>query len=179
MTHNLQDTISLLSRTPAALNALLRDLPDSWTLRNEGENTWSAYDVVGHLNHGERTDWLPRVKRILEFGETKPFDPFDRWAQERESRGKSLPQLLDEFASLRAENVTGLRALNLRPQDLERRGVHPTQGVVTMSDLLATWAAHDLTHLHQISRVMAHQYREAVGPWAPFLGVMKCAGHSD
>lgn len=179
MTHNLQDTISLLSRTPAALNALLRDLPDSWTLRNEGENTWNAYDVVGHLNHGERTDWLPRVKRILEFGETKPFDPFDRWAQERESQGKSLPQLLDEFASLRAENVTGLRALNLRPQDLERRGVHPTQGVVTMSDLLATWAAHDLTHLHQISRVMAHQYREAVGPWAPFLGVMKCAGHSD
>ena len=179
MTHNLQDTISLLSRTPAALNALLRDLPDSWTLRNEGENTWSAYDVVGHLNHGERTDWLPRVKRILEFGETKPFDPFDRWAQERESQGKSLPQLLDEFASLRAENVTGLRALNLQPQDLERRGVHPTQGVVTMSDLLATWAAHDLTHLHQISRAMAHQYREAVGPWAPFLGVMKCAGHSD
>ena len=179
MTHNLQDTISLLSRTPAALNALLRDLPDSWTLRNEGENTWSAYDVVGHLNHGERTDWLPRVKRILEFGETKPFDPFDRWAQERESQGKSLPQLLDEFASLRAENVTGLRALNLQPRDLERRGLHPTQGVVTMSDLLATWAAHDLTHLHQISRVMAHQYREAVGPWAPFLGVMRCAGHSD
>jgi hypothetical protein len=179
MTHNLQDTISLLSRTPAALNALLRDLPDSWTLRNEGENTWSAYDVVGHLNHGERTDWLPRVRRILEFGETKPFDPFDRWAQERESRGKSLPQLLDEFASLRAENVKGLRALNLQPQDLERRGLHPTQGVVTMSDLLATWAAHDLTHLHQISRVMAHQYREAVGPWAPFLGVMRCSGHSD
>ena len=164
MTHNLQDTISLLSRTPAALNALLRDLPDTWTLRNEGENTWSAYDVVGHLNHGERTDWLPRVKRILEFGETKPFDPFDRWAQERESQGKSLPQLLDEFASLRAENVTGLRALNLQPRDLERRGLHPTQGVVTMSDLLATWAAHDLTHLHQIARVMAHQYREAVGP---------------
>jgi hypothetical protein len=179
VTHNLQDTISLLSRTPAALNALLRDLPDTWTLRNEGENTWSAYDVVGHLNHGERTDWLPRVKRIMEFGGTKPFDPFDRWAQERESQGKSLPQLLDEFASLRADNLTALRVLNLQPQDLERRGVHPTQGVVTMSDLLATWAAHDLTHLHQIARVMAHQYREAVGPWAPFLGVMKCAGHSD
>ena len=179
MTHNLQDTISLLSRTPAALNALLRDLPDTWTLRNEGEKTWSAYEVVGHLNHGERTDWLPRVKRILEFGETKPFDPFDRWAQERESQGKSLPQLLDEFARLRADNLTALRALNLQPQDFERRGLHPTQGVVTMSDLLATWAAHDLTHLHQIARVMAHQYREAVGPWAPFLGVMKCSGHSD
>lgn len=179
MTHDLQDTIALLSRTPAALNALLRDLPDIWTLRNEGENTWSVYDVVGHLNHGERTDWLPRVKRILEFGETKPFDPFDRWAQGRESQGKSLPQLLDEFAQLRAENVTELRALNLQPRDLERRGLHPSQGVVTMSDLIATWAAHDLTHLHQISRIMAHQYREAVGPWAPFLGVMRCAGHSD
>ncbi|HZC24229.1 MAG TPA: DinB family protein [Candidatus Binatia bacterium] len=179
MPHNIQDTIALLSRTPAALNALLRDLPDSWTLRNEGENTWSVYQVVGHLNHGERTDWLPRAKRILEFGETKAFDPFDRWAQERESQGKSLPQLLDEFAQLRAENVKELRALNLQPKDLERRGVHPSQGVVTMSDLLATWAAHDLTHLHQISRVMAHQYREAVGAWAPFLGVMRCAGHSD
>lgn len=179
MTHNLQDTIALLSRTPAALNVFLRDLPDSWTLRNEGENTWSVYEVVGHLNHGERTDWLPRVKRILEFGETKPFDPFDRWAQERESQGKSLPQLLDEFAQLRAENVKELRALNLQPKDLERRGMHPSQGVVTMSDLLATWAAHDLTHLHQITRVMAHQYREAVGAWAPFLGVMRCAGHSD
>lgn len=179
MPHNLPDTIALLSRTPAALNALLRDLPDSWTLRNEGENTWSVYQVVGHLNHGERTDWLPRAKRILEFGETKPFDPFDRWAQERESKGKSLPQLLDEFVSLRAENVKELRSLNLQPRDLERRGLHPSQGMVTMSDLLATWAAHDLTHLHQITRVMAHQYREAVGAWAPFLGVMRCAGHSD
>lgn len=179
MPHNLEATIALLSRTPGALNALLRDLPDSWTLRNEGENTWSVYDVVGHLNHGERTDWLPRAKRILVFGETKAFDPFDRWAQERESKGKSLPQLLDEFAQLRAENVKEMRALNLQPKDLERRGVHPSQGVVTMSDLLATWAAHDLTHLHQISRVMAHQYREAVGAWAPFLGVMRCAGHSD
>ena len=178
MTHNLSDTIALLSRTPAALNALLRDLPDSWTLRNEGENTWSVYEVVGHLNHGERTDWLPRAKRILEFGETKVFDPFDRWAQARESKGKSLPQLLDEFSTLRAENVTALRSLNLQPKDLERRGLHPSQGVVTMSDLLATWAAHDLTHLHQISRIMAHQYREAVGAWAPFLGVMRCAGHS-
>lgn len=179
MTHNLPDTIALLSRTPTALNALLRDLPDSWTLRNEGENTWSVYDVVGHLNHGERTDWLPRVKRILEFGETKAFDPFDRWAQVRESQGKSLPQLLDEFVALRGENVAGLRALNLQPRDMERRGVHPSQGVVTMSDLIATWAAHDLTHLHQISRIMAHQYREAVGAWAPFLGVMRCGGHSD
>jgi len=179
MPHSLEATIALLSRTPAALNALLRDLPDSWTLHNEGENTWSAYEIVGHLNHGERTDWLPRVKRIMEFGETKAFDPFDRWAQERESKGKSLPQLLDEFTRLRGDNLTKLRALNLQPQDMERRGAHPALGVVTMSDLLATWAVHDLTHLHQISRVMAHQYREAVGAWAPFLGVLRCAGHSD
>ncbi|MGB7683377.1 MAG: DinB family protein, partial [Candidatus Acidiferrales bacterium] len=111
-------------------------------------------------------------------GEAQTFEPFDRWAQARESEGKSLGQLLDEFARLRAENLRELRALNLRQEDLERRGRHPSQGVVTLSELLATWAAHDLTHLHQISRIMAHQYREAVGPWSAYLGVMQCAGHS-
>ena len=179
MQHNLQDTISLLARTPAALNALLRDLPETWTLRNEGGETWSAFDIVGHLIHGERTDWMPRTKMILQFGETKSFEPFDRWGQERESKGNSLAQLLDEFARLRSENLTELRGLNLRQEDLERRGKHPALGVVTLSELLATWAAHDLTHLHQISRVMAHQYREAVGPWTKFLGVLQCAGHSS
>lgn len=178
MQRNLQDTILLLSRTPAALDALLRDLPETWTLRNEGEKTWSAFDVLGHLIHGERTDWMPRAKMILQFGESKAFEPFDRWAQERESRGKSLAQLLDEFARLRSESLNELRALNLKPEDLERRGHHPALGAVTLSQLLATWAAHDLTHLHQISRVMAHQYREAVGPWSPYLGVLHCAGHS-
>ena len=178
MEHNLPHTISLLTRTPAALNALLRDLPETWTLRNEGENTWSAFDVVGHLIHGERADWMPRVRMILQFGETKPFDPFDRWGQKREIQGKSLGQLLDEFAHLRSENLGELRALNLRQEELERRGLHPALGVVTLSALLATWAAHDLTHLHQISRVMAHQYRQAVGPWSEYLGVLHCAGHS-
>ena len=125
MQHNLQDTISLLARTPAALNALLRDLPETWTLRNEGGETWSAFDIVGHLIHGERTDWMPRTKMILQFGETKSFEPFDRWGQERESKGKSLAQLLDELARLRSENLIELRALNLRPQDLEKRGRHP------------------------------------------------------
>jgi ferric-dicitrate binding protein FerR (iron transport regulator) len=115
---------------------------------------------------------------ILQFGETRAFEPFDRFAQARESEGKSLEQLLDEFARLRRENLIELRALNLRPQDLARRGRHPALGVVTLSELLATWAAHDLTHLHQISRVMAHQYREAVGPWSQYLGVLQCAGHS-
>ena len=179
MEHSLQNTMALLSHTPATLNALLRDLPEAWTLRNEGENTWSAYDIVGHLIHGERTDWMPRARMILEFGETRAFEPFDRWAQARESEGKSLGQLLDDFARLRSENLGALRALNLRPEDFGRRGRHPELGVVTLSELLATWAAHDLTHLHQVSRVMAHQYREAVGPWSDYLGVLKCAGHSS
>ena len=178
MQHHLQDTISLLSRTPAALDALLRGLPETWTLRDEGEKTWSAFDVVGHLIHGERTDWMPRAKMILQFGESKAFEPFDRWAQERESQGKSLAQLLDEFARLRSENLNELRALNLKSEDLARRGRHPELGAVTLSELLATWAAHDLTHLHQISRVMAYQYREAVGPWSAYLGVLHCMGHS-
>jgi len=179
MPHNLRETISLLERTPSALNALLRDLPETWTLRNEGENTWSAFDMLGHLIVGERTDWMVRAKLILEFGESKPFEKFDRWAQERQSQGKSLTQLLDEFAHVRAENLTELRALNLQPSDLEKRGHHPALGVVTLSQLLATWAVHDLTHVHQLSRVMAHQYREAVGPWKQYLGVLQCDGHSS
>ena len=178
MPHDLQQTVALLARTPAALNALLRDLPEAWTLRNEGANTWSAFDIVGHLIHGERTDWMPRARMILQAGETRTFDPFDRTAQERESQGKSLGELLDEFARLRSANLEELRAMHLRPEDLERRGRHPALGAVTLSQLLATWAAHDLTHLHQMSRVMAYQYRDAVGPWRAFLGVLHCDGHS-
>jgi hypothetical protein len=179
MGFDLLHTISLLSRTPATLNALLRDLPDTWTLRNEGENTWNAFEVVAHLIHAERADWVPRAKMILQFGETQTFTPFDRSGHEREIQGKSLPELLDEFARVRSENLVELRALNLRPVDLARRGRHPVFGAVTLSALLATWAAHDLTHLHQISRIMAHQYRQAVGPWSAYLGVLLCAGHSS
>jgi hypothetical protein len=179
MEQDLEYTISLLSRTPATLNAWLRDLPQEWTLRNEGADSWSAFDVVGHLIHGDRTDWMPRARMIVEFGESKPFEPFDRMGQVCESEGKSLPQLLDEFAGLRAEKIAELRGLNLQPEDFERRGLHPALGVVTLSQLLATWASHDLTHLHQISRVMAHQYRDAVGPWSKYLGVMHCDGHSS
>lgn len=178
-THDLEQTISLLTRTPAALNAFLRDLPEAWTLRNEGKQTWSVFEIVGHLIYGERTDWMPRTKIILQSGKARTFDPFDRLGYVRESEGKSLEQLLDEFARLRAENLDELRALNLQPEDLDRRGRHPSLGTVTLSQLLATWAAHDLTHLHQISRVMAHQYREAVGPWSAYLGVLRCSGHSD
>jgi DinB superfamily len=178
MEHNLQNSIALLTRTPAALNTLVRDLPEEWTFRNEGENTWSVFDIVGHLIHGERTDWMARTRIILQFGETKPFDRFDRWAQQRESEGKSLPQLLDDFAQLRSHNLSELRALNLKPEELQKRGKHLALGTVTLSELLATWAAHDLTHLHQISRVMAYQYRTWVGPWVKILGVLQCAGHS-
>lgn len=179
MEFNLPHTIALLERTPATLNALLRDLPREWTSCNEGGKTWSAFDVVGHLIHGERTDWMPRAKMILQSGEGRPFEPFDRWAQARASQGKSLPQLLDEFAHLRSENLKELQRLELQAADLQRRGRHPELGVVTLSELLATWAAHDLTHLHQVSRIMAHQYQEAVGPWSQYLGVMQCNGHSS
>jgi hypothetical protein len=179
MEQDLEYTLSVLSRTPATLNALLRDLPQEWTLRNEGDDSWSAFDVVGHLIHGDRTDWMPRAQMILQYGGSMPFEPFDRVGQVRESEGKSLPQLLDEFAGLRAEKIAELRGLNLQPEDFERRGLHPALGAVTLAQLLATWAAHDLTHLHQISRVMAHQYRDAVGPWSKYLGVMHCDGHSS
>jgi len=179
MKHNLNDTIALLARTPSVLNALLRDLPESWTLRNEGEKTWSAFDIIGHLIHGERTDWMPRARIILQHGESRPFETFDRLAQERESQGKSLTQLLDEFSLLRAENLDALRAMNLQPADFKRRGKHPALGMVTLSELLATWVVHDLTHLHQLSRVMAHQYQQTVGPWRAYLGVLHCEGHSS
>jgi hypothetical protein len=175
---SLPDTIALLKRTPATLDALLRGLPNTWANSNEGKDTWSPFDIVGHLIVGERTDWMPRARIILENGEARPFDHFDRFAQSRESQNKSLEQLLDEFSRLRKENLTALLALNLQPEDLTRRGTHQRLGTVTLAQLLATWAVHDLTHLHQLSRVMAHQYRGAVGPWTVFLGVLQCTGHS-
>jgi hypothetical protein len=179
MERNLLDTTALLARTPVVLDALLRNLPDTWTRSNEGENTWTAFDVMGHLIHAERTDWMPRVHVILGSWEARPFEPFDRWGHVREVQGRSLGYLLDEFARVRADSLAALDTLDLTQDDLDRRGLHPVLGSVTLSQLLATWATHDLTHLHQISRVMAHQYREAVGPWSRYLGVLRCAGHSD
>jgi len=178
MEQNLEHTVALLERTPAALDALFRDLPFEWTQSNEGENTWSAYDVVAHLVHCEVDDWMPRARSILGSTETETFPPFDREGHARYSANKSMGQLLKEFATLRAKNLDELRAMKLTPEDLKRRGRHPALGEVTLSELLATWAAHDMTHLHQISRVMAYQYKEAVGPWKRFLGVMQCGGHS-
>jgi hypothetical protein len=179
MNHNLQNTIALLARTPAVLDTFLRDLPEMWTQTNEGEGTWSVHTVVAHLIHCEDEDWMPRAKIILQPGGTKAFAPFDRDGHQRYSPGKSLGQLLDEFAKLRVLNLDELRALNLTPEDLNLRGTHPTFGSVTLSQLLATWATRDLTHLHQISRIMAYQYRETVGPWVQFQGVMSCKGHSS
>ena len=175
---NLVEAVAVLTRTPATLNALLRGLPRIWVRGTEGTDTWSAFDIMGHLVFAERSDWMPRVRIVLEKGEARLFDPFDRFAQLKESQDKSLEQLLDDFAHLRRENLAALHALNLQQEDLTRRGKHPALGVVTLSELLATWAVHDLTHLHQLSRVMAHQYRGVVGPWSAYLGVLQCAGHS-
>ena len=173
MTTFLEECQSILSRTPATLDALLRGLPEVWTEATEGPGTWSPYVVVGHLVHGERADWMPRLAIILEHGTARAFDPFDREAQFRESVGKSLAALLDEFAELRRENLERLRALDLQPAQLDLPGTHPSLGAVTVRQLLATWTAHDLAHILQVSRVMAKRYRAEVGPWAEYLSVMR------
>ena len=168
----LDEAMAVLARTPATLDALLRDLPSQWSKANEGANTWSAFDVVGHLIHGERTDWLPRARIILEHGEARPFDKFDRLAQHDASKGRSLASLLDEFAALRQAGLRDLAALRLTDADLDRRGRHPELGVVTLRQLLATWVAHDLDHVMQISRVLGRQYAGDVGPWRAYLRVI-------
>ncbi len=174
----VDDAVAILSRTPQILDAWLRGMPGIWVERNEGKDTWNAFDIVGHLISGERTDWVPRLRIILEHGEARTFDTFDRFAQEKESKGKTLDQCLDEFAQLRHGNLATLKELKLQSSDLERRGKHPALGAVTLSQLVATWAVHDLTHIHQLSRVMAWQYRDEVGPWSAYLGVLQCNGHS-
>ena len=172
MSFELNEGIAVLERTPATFRALLAGLPDVWTATNEGPNTFSPYDNVGHLIHGERTDWIPRARIILAQGANRRFEPYDRFAQIRESKGKNLGQLLDEFAQLRAENLTTLRGWNLSDQQLELKGEHPELGTVTLRQLLATWVAHDLGHIAQTTRVMAKQYRDAVGPWRAYLPVL-------
>ena len=176
MEPNLTSTLALLAATPATLDALLRHLPEDLTHANEGPGTWTVAQVLAHLIHGERTDWLPRIQIILRAGESETFPTFQREAHLGDTR--SLPELLTEFAELRASSLAQLQALNLTPQDLERCGRHPAFGKVTLSQLLATWPTHDLTHLHQIARILASQYREAVGPWSRYLGVLHCDGHS-
>lgn len=168
----LQDAVQFLSRTPAILRTFLVDLPEEWITSNEGPETWSPYDVVGHLIHGERTDWIPRARHILRGQSRVPFEPFDRFAQLREDRGKSLGVLLDEFESLRRENLKELASFKLSEAELDLGGRHPEIGAVTLRQLLATWVTHDLSHLAQIARVMAKRHREAVGPWREYLSVL-------
>jgi DinB family protein len=168
----VEEAAAVLARTPGALDALLRGLPDDWIGANEGGETWSPFDVVGHLIHGEKTDWMPRVRIILEHGESRPFDKFDRFAQLAASEGRSLGSLLEEFAALRDENVRQLLGLQLSEADLGRRGRHPELGGVTLRQLLATWVAHDLDHVVQISRVLARQYSDEVGPWRAYLRII-------
>jgi uncharacterized damage-inducible protein DinB len=172
MEFQLDHAKDILSRTPAALNSLLRDLPDELVFSNEGPDTWSPFDVLGHLIHGEQTDWIPRAKIILADGEQRPFEPFDRVAMFEASKGKSLGALLAEFERLRSENLRQLEEMNLTPELLVKRGTHPELGMVTLGQLLATWVVHDLGHIAQVVRVMAKQYGEAVGPWRAYLSIL-------
>lgn len=173
MNFDLEKSILILERTPAVLVQLLSGLPDDWVMHNEGGDTWSPYDVVGHLVHGERTDWMVRTKIILDEGTRRTFDVFIRTAMFEESKGKSLGDLLAEFKSARAENLKTLRSLKLTEKDLDKKGIHPKFGEVTLRQLLSTWTIHDLTHLAQIARVMAKQYKEEIGPWIEYMRLVR------
>ncbi|MBI2427390.1 MAG: DinB family protein [Ignavibacteriales bacterium] len=173
MEFSISKSIAILERTPSVLRSLLQDLPNDWTMHNEGGETWSPYDIVGHYIHGEKTDWIPRMQIILSNAGNKTFEPFDRFAQFTESKGKTLTRLLDEFASLREKNIEIFRSAQITDEMLKRTGAHPTFGTVTLQQLLATWVAHDLNHIWQIAQVMAVQYKEHTGPWVEFLGILK------
>lgn len=172
MEFRLDHAREILGRTPSTLNSLLGRLPDEWVFASEGPDTWSPFDVLGHLIHGEETDWMPRAKLILEYGEGRAFGPFDRFAMFEKSKGKPLGELLATFERLRGESLKELEALKITPEMLRRRGTHPALGVVTLGQLLSTWVVHDLGHVGQIVRVMAKQYGEAVGPWREYLSVL-------
>ena len=172
MQYSLEKSYEIVERTPAVLKALLTGINEDWIINNEGPETFSPYDVVGHLVHGEKTDWTVRIKRILESGNSRTFELFDRFAQYQDSEGKYLQQLLDEFELLREENIHWLKSLNLSATDLDKTGMHPVLGEVTMRHLLATWVVHDLTHIAQITRVMAKQYKEEIGPWTDFFRIL-------
>ena len=172
MNFEMNSAFEILSRTPAVLNTLLGGLNADWLINNEGPDTFSPYDVVGHLIHGEKTNWAVRAKMILEYGATKTFIPWDRFAQYEESRGRSLNELLDDFGLLRKDNVDWLMGLKLTTEDLDKKGMHPKLGTVTLRNLLSTWVAHDLTHIAQIARVMAKQYKSEMGPWPEFFRIL-------
>jgi len=167
-----QKSIEILERTPEVFRTLLSGLSDEWIVNNEGPETFSPYDVIGHLIHGEKTDWVTRAKIILEFGLSKPFTPWDRFAQYDESKGKTLQQLLNEFERVRKENMVWFRSLDLTESDLDKKGMHPKLGEVTLRNLLSTWVVHDLTHIAQVTRVMAKQYKDEMGPWPEFFRIL-------
>lgn len=171
MKFNIEQAIQILERTPHVVETLLKGLDDDWTLQNEGGETWSAFDIVGHYIHGEKTDWIPRMQVILGNGD-KHFKPFDRFAQFKDSQGKTLEQLLGEFHILRKESLNILNGISFTDEMFDRKGIHPKFGEVTLRQLLSTWVVHDLTHIHQLSRVLAKQYQAEVGPWYEFLGVL-------
>ncbi|HKS28793.1 MAG TPA: DinB family protein [Pyrinomonadaceae bacterium] len=172
MTFQLMHAKEILSRTPSVLNALVAGLPDEWVFSNEGPESWSPYDIVGHLIHGEETDWIPRARIILEHGEERAFEPFDRFAMFEKSEGKSINELLKRFEQLRGESLLALDEMNITSELLEKRGRHPELGVVTLGQLLSTWVVHDLGHVAQITRVMAKQYKESVGAWQAYLSIL-------
>jgi hypothetical protein len=173
--YRVADALPVLRRTPDVVAALLDGLPDAWLRATEGPGTWSPFDVLGHLIHGEKTDWMPRVEHLLAHGEAVPFPVFDREAMFAASRGRAVPELLDEFATLRRASLARLEALQLSDEDLARRGTHPEFGAVTLGQHLATWVAHDLGHVDQIVRVMGRQYTDAVGPWRKYLSMLRDA----
>lgn len=172
MEFKLEEGTQILRQTPSTIDALLRPLSNTWIKRNEGPSTWSPFDVVGHLIHGEETDWIPRARIILNDGEARPFEPFDRVAMFEKSKEKSLVELLDTFSDVRDSNIQELEQMNLTPSKLEKRGTHPELGSVTLAQLLSAWVVHDLGHIAQIVRVMAGQYREEVGPWSAYLSIL-------
>jgi len=172
MQYDHKKSLEVLERTPVVLKTLLGDLDSDWVIGNEGPETFSPFDIVGHLIHGEKTDWRPRIQLIIKYGNTKTFELFDRFAMYEESKGKTISRLLQEFEDLRKENIAWLRSLDLENVDLDKKGMHPQLGEVTMKNLLATWVIHDLTHISQITRVMAKQYKDAIGPWTEFFRIL-------
>ncbi len=172
MKYSHEESYLILERTPLVLKALLSNLSAEWIMSNEGPETFSPYDVIGHLIEGEKTDWAVRAKIILTFGLSKPFEPWDRFAQYENSKPKTLDELLDEFETVRKENMTWFRSLHLSEDDLNKKGMHPVLGEVTLRNLLSTWVVHDLTHIAQVTRVMAKQYKEEMGPWPEFFRIL-------
>ncbi len=173
MHFNLEKSLEILERTPQVLTVFLENLAHEWTNNTEGTNTWSAFDIVGHLIHGEKTDWIPRTKLILGSKTPPTFASFDRFAQFDSSKDKNLTALLKEFMILRTKNIEILKTLEITPFTLQKTAFHPQLGEITLAELLATWVTHDLNHIAQISRVMAKQYKDNVGPWVAYIGVLK------